>query len=113
MVYSKAEILTEKAFISGVCTNTPTTFTPIIRRPKIVAGYWKRRGSNPNPSAIAAVVSTPYATYNMVFTFEELFPGYQLRRNRGGEIRGEFGMVRKTVFLSFKSSVCINAVFSF
>ena len=34
VVYSKAEILTEKAFISGVCTNTPTTFTPIIRRPK-------------------------------------------------------------------------------
>ena len=73
MVYSKAEIRTEKAFISGVCTNTPTNFTPIIEKPKIVAGYWKIRGSTPNPRAMPVVVRKPYATYNMVFTLELQF----------------------------------------
>ena len=36
--------LIEKAFISGVCTKTPTNLTPMTEKPMMMAGYLNRSG---------------------------------------------------------------------
>ena len=53
-----------------MCTNTPSTFTPTTEQPKIVAGYWKRRGSVKNPRAMDEVATRVVATTTVVFTLE-------------------------------------------
>ena len=70
MEYSNEETLVENAFISGVCTNTPNTFTPTTEQPNIVAGYWNRSGLVKKPRAMAEVATRVVTTTTVLFTLE-------------------------------------------